>query len=234
MRKTANKQKLGQQRAYSRKHSVTNNTIPPLVKGKLVKDEDTGKLVNNLIRENGNGPKWSKPEHKKCKNLTKNELKAIESKKVTYRCMKRTAAYMEAYAQHKFEKWLKKNPRPVQTEMFEGYSLESWEKAKEEALARCRDFVISVYDPLPLIGRYESSEGKYKHKEVTRIKDKASDIRVHGGINNVPTNATLLKMAQKFTDMEKKRNSSLISTNLLDHTRKVGRILLPRQYSLVA
>ena len=32
MRKTANKQKLGQQRAYSRKHSVTNNTIPPLVK----------------------------------------------------------------------------------------------------------------------------------------------------------------------------------------------------------
>ena len=235
MRKTANKQKLGQQRAYSRKHSVTNNTIPPLVKGKLVKDEYTGKLVNNLIRyQNGNGPKWSKPEHKECKNLTKDELKAIESKKVTYRYMKRTAAYMEAYAQHKFEKWLKKNPRPVQTEMFEGYSLESWEKAKEEALARCRDFVISVYDPLPLIGRYESSEGKYKHKEVTRIKDKAYDIRVHGGINNVPTNATLLKMAQKFTDMEKKRNSSLISTNLLDHTRKVGRILLPRQYSLVA
>lgn len=234
MKKTANKQKLGQQRAYSRKHSVTNNTIPPLVKGKLIKDEYAGKLVNNLIQTNGNGPKWSNPEHKTYKNLTKDELKAIEAKKVVNRYMKRTAAYMEAYAQHKFEKWLKKNPRPVQTEMFEGYTLESWEKAKEEALARCRDFVISVYDPLPLIGRYESSEGKYKHKEVTRIKDKASDIRVHEGINNVPTNATLLKMAQKFTDMEKKRNSSLISTNLLDHTRKVGRILLPKQYSLVA
>lgn len=249
MRKTVNKQKLGQQRAYSRKHSVTNNTIPPLVKGKLVKDEDTGKLVNNLIRENGNGPKWSKPEHKtylnittgSCKHRDRKTAKLILSdsgifqlKTVFKPLVKTSAAYMEAYAQHKFEKWLKKNPRPVQTEMFEGYSLESWEKAKEEALARCRDFVISVYDPLPLIGRYESSEGKYKHKEVTRIKDKASDIRVHGGINNVPTNATLLKMAQKFTDMEKKRNSSLISTNLLDHTRKVGRILLPRQYSLVA
>lgn len=234
MKKTANKQKLGQQRAYSRKRSVTNNTIPSLVKGKLIKDEYAGKLVNNLIQTNGNGPKWSKPEHKTYKNLTKDELKAIEAKKVVNRYMKRTAAYMEAYAQHKFEKWLKKNPRPVQTEMFEGYTLESWEKAKEKELARCRDFVISVYDPLPLIGRYESSEGKYKHKEVTRIKDKMSDIRVHGGINNVPTNATLLKMAQKFTDIEKKRNSSLVSTNLLDHTRKVGRILLPKQYSLVA
>lgn len=132
MRKTANKQSISMQRAYSRKYSERNNTIPPLMKGKMVKDELTGKMVNNLIRENGNGQKWSKPEHITYPNITTGKCyKVIVDKngKVSKRVLseagkfqlktvfkplvKTSAAYMEAYTQHKLKRWLKKNPCPI-------------------------------------------------------------------------------------------------------------------------
>ena len=133
MRKTANKQLIGMQRAYSRKYSERNNTIPHLMKGKMVKDELTGKMVNNLIRENGNGPKWSKPEHITYPNITTGKcykliidkngkvvLKRVLSeagkfqlKTVFKPLVKTSAAYMEAYTQHKLKRWLKKNPCPI-------------------------------------------------------------------------------------------------------------------------
>ena len=251
MRKTANKQLIGMQRAYSRKYSERNNTIPPLMKGKMVKDELTGKMVNNLIRENGNGQKWSKPEHITYPNITTGKCyKVIVDKngKVSKRVLseagkfqlktvfkplvKTSAAYMEAYAQHKLKRWLKKNPCPIkldgiQQDLFEREFLKPWEEARDKETERCRNFVISVYDKLSLIGRYKKSSDKYEEIKIAELKDSNLDIFNHSSINDIPKNATLMKTAQRITNIEKKKNSMLVSTNLLDHTQKKGRIILP-------
>ena len=252
MRKTANKQLIGMQRAYSRKYSERNNTIPPLMKGKMVKDELTGKMVNNLIRKDGNGPKWSKPEHIIYPNITtgkcykliidKNgkvskirvlsEAGKFQLKTVFKPLVKTSAAYMEAYTQHKFKRWLKKNPCPIkldgiQQDLFEKEFLKPWEEARDKETERCRNFVISVYDKLSLIGRYKKSSDKYEEIKIAELKDSNLDIFNHSSINDIPKNATLMKKAQRITNVEKKKNSMLVSTNLLDHTRKKGRIILP-------
>lgn len=251
MRKTANKQSINMQRAYSRKYSERNNTIPPLMKGKMVKDELTGKMVNNLIRENGNGQKWSKPEHITYPNITTGKCyKVIVDKngKVSKRVLseagkfqlktvfkplvKTSAAYMEAYAQHKLKRWLKKNPCPIkldgiQQDLFEREFLKPWEEARDKETERCRNFVISVYDKLSLIGRYKKSSDKYEEIKIAELKDSNLDIFNHSSINDIPKNATLMKTAQRITNVEKKKNSMLVSTNLLDHTQKKGRIILP-------
>lgn len=251
MRKTANKQSISMQRAYSRKYSERNNTIPPLMKGKMVKDELTGKMVNNLIRENGNGSKWSKPEHITYPNITTGKCyKVIVDKngKVSKRVLseagkfqfktvfkplvKTSAAYMEAYAQHKLKRWLKKNPCPIkldgiQQNLFEKEFLKPWEEARDKETERCRNFVISVYDKLSLIGRYKKSSDKYEEIKIAELKDSNLDIFNHSSINDIPKNATLMKTAQRITNVEKKKNSMLVSTNLLDHTQKKGRIILP-------
>ena len=252
MRKTANKQSISMQRAYSRKYSERNNTIPPLMKGKMVKDELTSKMVNNLIRENGNGPKWSKPEHITYPNITtgkcyksivdKNgkvvstrvlsEAGKFQLKTVFKPLVKTSAAYMEAYTQHKLKRWLKKNPCPIkldgiQQDLFEKEFLKPWEEARDKETERCRNFVISVYDKLSLIGRYKKSSDKYEEIKIAELKDSNFDIFNHSSINDIPKNATLMKKAQRITNIEKKKNSMLVSTNLLDHTQKKGRIILP-------
>lgn len=252
MRKTANKQSISMQRAYSRKYSERNNTIPPLMKGKMVKDELTDKMVNNLIRENGNGPKWSKPEHTTYPNITtgkcyklivdKNgnvsrkrvlsEAGKFQLKTVFKPLVKTSAAYMEAYTQHKLKRWLKKNPCPIkldgiQQDLFEKEFLKPWEEAHDKETERCRNFVISVYDKLSLIGRYKTLSDKYEETKIAELKDSNFDIFTHSSINDIPKDATLMKKAQQVTNKEKKKNSMLVSTNLLDHTRKKGRIILP-------
>lgn len=251
MRKTANKQSISIQRAYSRKYSERNNTISPLMKGKMVKDELTGKMVNNLIRENGNGQKWSKPEHITYPNITTGKCyKVIVDKngKVSKRVLseagkfqlktvfkplvKTSAAYMEAYTQHKLKRWLKKNPCPIkldgiQQDLFEREFLKPWEEDRDKETERCRNFVISVYDKLSLIGRYKKSSDKYEEIKIAELKDSNLDIFNHSSINDIPKNATLMKTAQRITNIEKKKNSMLVSTNLLDHTQKKGRIILP-------
>lgn len=251
MRKTANKQSINMQRAYSRKYSERNNTIPPLMKGKMVKDELTGKMVNNLIHEDGNGPKWSKLNHITYPNITtgkcykviidKNgkvskrvlsEAGKFQLKTVFKPLVKTSAAYMEAYTQHKFKRWLKKNPCPIkldgiQQDLFEKEFLKPWEEARDKETERCRNFVISVYDKLSLIGRYKKSSDKYEEIKIAELKDRNLDIFNHSSINDIPKNATLMKTAQRITNVEKKKNSMLVSTNLLDHTQKKGRIILP-------
>lgn len=234
MRKTANKQLIGMQRAYSRKHSVNNN----------------------FMRGNENGPKWSKPEYITYPNITtgkcykvivdKNgkvskirvlsEAGKFQLKTVFKPLVKTSAAYMEAYAQHKLKRWLKKHPCPinfdstgngVQQDLFEKEFLKPWEEARDKETERCRNFVISVYDKLSLIGRYKKSSGKYEEIKIAELKDSNLDIFNHSSVNDIPKNATLMKTAQHITNVEKKKNSMLVSTNLLDHTQKKGRIILP-------
>lgn len=132
--------------------------------------------------------------------------------------------YMEKLVEHKTAKWERKNPCPA--EMFTE-DVEKWKQLRETMKERFRDFVVSIYDPLPLTGRFvvaKESSATYIEEEVAEIKD------VDGGghrINEIPKDHKLIKKAQKVTNETKAKRKNLIATNLKDHKRQKGRILLP-------
>lgn len=130
-------------------------------------------------------------------------------------------AYMEKLVEHKLKKWDKKNPKPQQ-DLFE--KVEEWEQSRFIATERIRDFVVSVYDKLHLIGRFKTSNGEYKEEEVAVIKD--IDGEGHN-VNNLSKDSKLLKKAQQITNTIHAKRGDLVSTNLKDHKQKKGRIILP-------
>lgn len=131
------------------------------------------------------------------------------------------ATYMEKLTQHKLAKWERKNPKPM--DMFKK-DIEEWNKARSIAEERLRDFVISVYDKLDLIGRFKRSENKSEEKVIEKLKDINGDGH---NVNEMDENAPLLKKAKEVTNNTKKKNKSLVCTNLKDHKRQKGRIILP-------
>lgn len=136
------------------------------------------------------------------------------------------AAKMEAYTQDKLKKWEKKNLKPCPTDdLFKDEFIPAWENKRDEALIRIRDFVVSMFDKLPLTGRYKESDNKFTEKPVAELKD----INGEGHkINDLdPSKSKLLDKAQKVTNKEKAKNAKLVATNLKDHKRKKGRIILP-------
>lgn len=131
---------------------------------------------------------------------------------------------------HKMERWERKHPCPVNTDpkqkdIFESQYLPQWEADREQAEKRIRDFVVSLYDKLPLIGRYKKSESEFTEKQVTELKDVKGEGNKVNELN--PKKSRLLKIAKKETNKEKKKNPNLVCTNLKDHKRKKGRIILP-------
>jgi hypothetical protein len=136
------------------------------------------------------------------------------------------AAKMELYTQDKLKKWEKKHPKPCPgDDLFKDEFIPAWEKDREEALIRIRDFVVSMFDKLPLTGRYKESDNKFTEKLVTELKD------VNGEghrVNELDEKSKLLDKAQKATNKEKAKNAKLVATNLKDHKRQKGRIILPK------
>ena len=132
-------------------------------------------------------------------------------------------AYMEKLAQHKLTRWERKHPKPSD-ELFN--DVEQWKQERETALERFRDFVVSIYDKLTLTGRYKNGDHKYKEEIVAKIKD------INGEGHRVnelkPGKSKLLDKAQKLTNKAHAKNINLISTNLRDHKRQRGRVLLPQ------
>lgn len=133
--------------------------------------------------------------------------------------------YCEKLVEHKLAKWERKNPKPA--DMFTE-DVEKWNQLREVAKERFRDFVVSIYDPLPLTGRFVvAKEGSttYTEEKVAEIKD----INGEGHrVNELPKDSKLLKKAQKITDETKAKRKSLVATNLKDHKRQHGRIILPK------
>lgn len=130
--------------------------------------------------------------------------------------------YMEKLVEHKTKKWEHKNPQPM--EMFTE-DVEKWKQERETAIERIRDFVVSVYDKLSLTGRYKVNESKYTEEKVAELKD----INGEGHhINALPVSSKLLKKAQDITNKEKVKHPNLVATNLRDHKKQKGRIILPQ------
>jgi hypothetical protein len=157
--------------------------------------------------------------------LLKRNLVEIESRKKTTK-LNRTEL-MEGYVRHKLQKWERKHPCPVKKDdLFYAQQFPIWEAEKNAAEEHIRDLVVAKYDKLQLIGRFSSTNELFHEQEIAQIKDNGETAK-HGGVNNLPESSKVMKMARKETNKVKAKRSNLICTNLKDHRKKTGRILLP-------
>ena len=130
--------------------------------------------------------------------------------------------YMEKLVEHKLARWERKNvcPEAMFTE-----DVEKWKQERETMKERFRDFVVSIYDKLHLTGRFVVAENNYTEEPVAEIKD------VNGEghhVNDLPKTSKLIKKAQKITNEVKSKRQNLVATNLKDHKKQKGRIILPQ------
>ena len=138
--------------------------------------------------------------------------------------------YWEALAQHKLIRWIKKNPRPIKEDaanpdLFEAQYIPEWENRRDKALEHFRDVVVSIYDKLPLSGRFKQSENQFQEKIIAEIKD--DNCEGHNINDLKPETSKLLKKTQKVVNKVHAKHANLVSANLKDHRRKKGRIILP-------
>lgn len=229
------RRKVAHLAAYSRQFTVKNCTIR--------KADDT------IIAKQGS---WEIPEggYKQYKPLQKKHMEWIYNKEkhITEKIMipstftpfvkkfdeyqkklwknSGKAAKMEAYVQDKLKKWEKRYPKPCPTDdLFKDEYIPIWEHEKELALERIRDFVVSMFDKLPLTGRFKQSESKFEEKQIAEIKDINGDGHQ---VNELDENSKLVKKAQKITNKVHAKHANLVCTNLKDHKRTKGRIILPK------
>ena len=229
IRLKARRRKVANLAAYSRQHSVRNCTIKtaeniparadwpeqkyPQYKSmmkkhvELIYNKETHETEKVLVASTFPTKKYEDIQKKLWKNLGK-------------------AAKYELYVQDKLKKWEKKHPKPCpDDDLFKDELIPAWEAEKEQALIRIRDFVVSMFDKLPLSGRYKESDSKFVEKPIAEIKD----INGEGHrVNELDKDSKLLKKAQKITNEAKAANKKLVASNLKDHKRKKGRMILPQ------
>lgn len=139
------------------------------------------------------------------------------------------AAKMELYTQDKLKKWEKKHPKPCPNDdLFKDEFIPQWEHEREEALIRIRDFVVSMFDKLPLTGRFKISEkgtAQYQEEKIAELKDINGDGH---RVNELDKNSKLLKKAQETVNKVHAKRTNLVAGNLKDHKRHKGRVILPQ------
>lgn len=175
----------------------------------------------------------------------KHSIKGIKRKKPWYLLLKRDSIkiessrkdkkinhteLMEGYVQHKLKKWEAKNPCPVEKDdLFYEQQYPEWAAKRQKAEEYLRDVVINKYtNKLSLIGRFEIDDNKYEEFEVAKIADKFSETIKAGGVNNLSVESKVMRKAQHMTNITKKRHPKCVCTNLRDHKKQRGRILLPK------
>ena len=217
------RRKVANLAAYSRQFSVKNSTIKT--------------ASEDAIKQQG---PWEKKKYPQYKSMMKKHVEWIYNKE-THKTEKVTvaltfptkkyddyqkslwknlgkAAKMKAYEDEKIKKWERKHPKPCpDDDLFKDEMIPAWNHEREQAIERIRDFVVSMFDKLPLTGRYKESDNKFTEKPVAELKD----INGEGHkINDLdPSKSKLLDKAQKVTNKEKAKNAKLVATNLKDHKR---------------
>ena len=239
------RRKVANLAAQSRQHTVRNNTIPKADKSELIEIKMPWGTVTGTKWHGYKIPDEGYPQHKPMmkahmewiynKETHKTEKVHVASTFPTkkYDDIHKSlwknigkAAKMEAYAQDKLKKWEKKHPKPCpDDDLFKDEMIPAWEAEREQALIHFRDFVVSMFDKLQLSGRFKQSDSKYVEKPVAEIKDINGDGH---RVNELDKDSKLLKKAQEITDKTHAKHANLVSTNLKDHKRKNGRILLPK------
>ena len=246
VRAKVRRRKVAHIAAYSRKYTVNNCTIPKANPDDIIDIEYDWGIVKGTKGGSWKNPKDGYPQPKSmmkkhveliydkhahttvrmCTASTFPTKKYDDYQKMLWKNLGK-AAKMEAYTQHKLKKWEKKHPKPCPSDdLFKDEYIPLWEKEHEDALIRIRDFVVSMFDKLPLSGRFKHADDKY-------VEEHIADIKVINGeghkVNELnPKKSKLLKKAQKITDETKAKRVNLIATNLKDHVRKKGRMILPK------
>lgn len=186
------------------------------------------KTNNGLLWEH---KKYPQPKRLlKCKKKMKQKCNAViparndflQFKNFPYTLPKMNRVqYMKKLVEHKTAKWERKHvcPEAMFTE-----DVEKWKQERENAVQRFRDFVVSIYDKLHLTGRFVVAKDSYSEEKVAEIKD----INGEGHrVNELPKDSPLIKKVQKITNEVKSKRQNLIATNLKDHKKQKGRIILP-------
>ena len=244
------RRKVASLAAYSRQHTVSNmpKNKPHFEQKELTKVTfNDGKDVHFVQK----AVKWKEQRYPQYKSMMKKHTEWIYNKEThktekikvpsTFPTKKfddykkslwknlGQAAKMEAYAQDKLKKWEKKHPKPCPNDdLFKDEFIPKWEKDREEALIRIRDFVVSVFDKLPLTGRFKISEkgtAQYQEEKIAELKDINGDGH---RVNELDKNSKLLKKAQETVNKVHAKHANLVSGNLRDHKRTKGRIILPK------
>ena len=247
IRRKVRRRKVAQLAAYSRQHTVNNTpkNKPHFEQKELIKVTfNDGKDVHFVQK----AVEWKKEKHPQFKSMMKKHTEWIYNKKThktekvkvpsTFPTKKfddyqkslwknlGKAAKMEAYTQDKLKKWEKKHPKPCPNDdLFKEEFIPRWEKDREDALIRIRDFVVSMFDKLPLTGRFKIGEHKFNEEQIAEIKDINGDGH---RINDLDTESKLLKKAQNTVNKVHAKHANLVSGNLRDHKRTKGRIILPK------
>jgi hypothetical protein len=131
--------------------------------------------------------------------------------------------YMEKLVEHKLAKWERKNvcPEAMFTE-----DVEKWKQERENAVQRFRDFVVSIYDNLIVMGnRVNTSESKMKASKIAEVKDvdgKGHDV----SFPNLSTEDKLYKNAESAAKKAMKKDASIIDADLMNHKRSQKRPLV--------
>ena len=241
------RRKVAQLAAYSREYTVNNmpKNKPTFDKKECCEQKfNDGKDIHYIQKVQ----QWDKKKHPQYKPMMKKHVEWIYNKEThttekievpsTFPTKKfdgyqkslwknlGKAAKMEAYAQDKLKKWEKKHPKPCPTDdLFKDEFIPQWEKDREEALIRFRDFVVSMFDKLPLVGRFKTSTAAYQEKMIAELEAKNGEGHK---VNDLKPDSKLMKKAQHETDKVHAKHANLVCANLKDHKRKKGRIVLPK------
>ena len=157
--------------------------------------------------------------------ISKLNIKIDASRKLTHKEL------LNGYKAHKLDKWLVKNPEPIeqdstgQLNAFYETEHEEWKNKLELIKVQIEDKIIYKYNPnLPLIVRYKSSEQSYVSKKLTSIPDKENTAK---NINNLSNEDNIIKLAKAKVNEEKAKNPKLVAGYLRDHNNQFGRVIIP-------
>lgn len=139
--------------------------------------------------------------------------------------------YMEKLVDHKVKKWERKHPQPL--DMFTE-DVEKWKQERETAKERFRDFVVSIYDPLIIMGnRVEKKEYKTKAKKIAEVKDingKGHDV----SYPNLKADDKLYKNAESAAQIAMNKDATIIDADLMNHKRTQKRPLVGAKRTTLA
>jgi hypothetical protein len=134
--------------------------------------------------------------------------------------------YWEALVQHKLAKWERKNPCPAEKDdLFKEDYVDPWVIERNMAEERIRDFVVSVYDKLPIMGnRVDYKNHKMKAEKIAEIKDiggKGHDV----SYPNLSADDKLYKEASKKARNAMQMDAAILDADLINHKRNQKRPL---------
>lgn len=140
--------------------------------------------------------------------------------------------YIKRLENHKMEKWVKRHPKPTDTQLKQDLFPElmnvEWNTREHNARMFIRNQLIGKYskDMLPVFGRFEIEDGKYEERLLGYVKDKYHTISTINTDDNNP----ILRDAHIIFDHAVKHHPNLVSGLIQNKGKTIGRILIPKYY----